>query len=102
MAIKAIALQRGDTIGLVTLGSPLDATTINMRVQYLRNMGFNVVFGNYVYSIDGIVSAPADKRAEDLMDMFKNPSVKMILTTRGGTGVQIRRASCRERVSTSV
>ncbi|WP_226681978.1 S66 peptidase family protein [Sutcliffiella horikoshii] len=88
MAIKPPVLQRGDTIGLVTLGSPLDATTINTRVQYLREMGFNVVFGKYVYSIDGIVSAPADKRAEDLMDMFKNPNVKMILATRGGTGVQ--------------
>lgn len=88
MAIKPPVLQRGDTIGLVTLGSPLDATTINTRVQYLRNMGFNVVFGKYVYSIDGIVSAPADKRVEDLMDMFKNPNVKMILATRGGTGVQ--------------
>ncbi|NLP51866.1 LD-carboxypeptidase [Bacillus sp. RO1] len=88
MAIKPPVLQRGDTIGLVTLGSPLDATTINTRVQYLRDMGFNVVFGKYVYSIDGIVSAPPDKRAEDLMDMFKNPNVKMILATRGGTGVQ--------------
>ncbi|KMJ59108.1 carboxypeptidase [Bacillus sp. LL01] len=88
MANRPPVLQRGDTIGLVTPGSPLDAAIIDARVQFLRDMGFNVVFGKYVYSIDGIVAAPADQRAEDIMDMFQNPNVKMILPTRGGTGVQ--------------
>lgn len=88
MAIKPPALQRGDTIGLVTPGSPLDATIINTRMQYLRDMGFNIVFGANLYSYDGIVAAPAEERAEDVMSMFRNKSVKMILPARGGTGVQ--------------
>ncbi len=88
MANRPPVLQSGDTIGLVTPGSPLDATIIDARVQFLRDMGFTIVFGRYVYSFDGIVAAPADKRAEDIMDMFENPNVKMILPTRGGTGVQ--------------
>ncbi|MFC0271795.1 LD-carboxypeptidase [Metabacillus herbersteinensis] len=88
MAIRPPMLQRGDTIGLVTPGSPLDANIINARVQYLRDMGFNIVFGRHVYSYEGIVAAPAQQRAEDVMNMFRDPSVKMILTTRGGTGVQ--------------
>ncbi|WP_191561666.1 S66 peptidase family protein [Metabacillus idriensis] len=88
MAIRPPMLQRGDTIGLVTPGSPLDANTINARVQYLRDIGFNIVFGRHVYSYEGITSASASQRAEDVMNMFKDPSVKMILSTRGGTGVQ--------------
>lgn len=88
MAIRPPLLQRGDTIGLVTLGSPLDANIINTRVQVLRNMGFNIVFGRHVYSSDGIVAASAQERADDLMNMFRDPSVDMILATRGGTGVQ--------------
>lgn len=88
MAIKPPALQRGDTIGLVTPGSPLDATIINTRIQYLRDMGFNIAFGANLYSYDGIVAAPAEERAEDVMSMFRNKSVKMILPSRGGTGVQ--------------
>jgi muramoyltetrapeptide carboxypeptidase len=88
MAIRPPLLKRGDTIGLVTPGSPLDANIINTRVQFLRDMGFNVVFGSHVYSHDGIVAAPAEQRADDLMNMFRNPGVKMILSTRGGTGVQ--------------
>ncbi|WP_417898759.1 LD-carboxypeptidase [Bacillus haimaensis] len=88
MAIKPPVLQRGDTIGLVTPGSPLDATIINTRIQYLRDMGFNIAFGANLYSYDGIVAAPAEERAEDVMSMFRNKSVKMILPARGGTGVQ--------------
>lgn len=88
MAIKPPILQRGDTIGLVTLGSPLDANTINSRVQTLESMGFNIIFGEHVYAYGGIVAASAQQRAEDLMNMFRNPTVKLILATRGGTGVQ--------------
>ena len=51
-------------------------------------MGFNIVFGEHVYSYGGIVAASAQQRADDLMNMFRDPSVKMILATRGGTGVQ--------------
>jgi len=85
--IKPPILQSGDTVGIVTLGSPLDAAVIDSRATTLRNMGFNVVFGRYVYSRSGIVAASAKQRAEDLMMMFENKQVKMILPSRGGTGV---------------
>lgn len=88
MAIRPPLLQRGDTIGLVTPGSPLDTKIINDRVQYLKDLGYNVVFGKHIYSYEGITAAPAEQRAEDVMNMFKDPSVNMILSTRGGTGVQ--------------
>ena len=88
MAIRPPLLKRGDTIGLVTLGTPLDANTINTRVEFLRNMGLHVVFGKHVYSHGGIVAASDQQRADDLMNMFRDPSVKMILATRGGTGIQ--------------
>ncbi len=88
IVLKPPLLKSGDTIGLITPGSPIDANTINSRVQYLRNMGFNIVFGNYVYSAVGITAATPEQRAEDVMNMFNNPRVNMILPTRGGTGVQ--------------
>ncbi|OCT13717.1 LD-carboxypeptidase [Paenibacillus pectinilyticus] len=88
MAIRPPILQRGDTIGIVTLGSPLDANTIDARIQTLGNMGFQVVVGKYAYAYGGIVASTAQQRADDLMSMFVNPNVKMILPTRGGTGVK--------------
>lgn len=87
MAKKPPMLQPGDTIGIVTLGSPLDAQIINARIATLREMGFEVVLGNNVYARTGMVAGSDEGRANDLMDMFENNNVKLILPTRGGVGV---------------
>jgi muramoyltetrapeptide carboxypeptidase len=87
MAIKAPLLKQGDTIGIVTLGSPLAREIIDARLEFLRNMGFNVVLGKYVYAANGFLAGTDQQRAEDLMSMFENNNVKMILPTRGGVGV---------------
>lgn len=87
MAIRPPILLAGDTVGVVTLGSPRDSDTIDARIQFLQDLGFNVIVGDYVYSQMGFVSATPQQRAADLMSMFKNPDVKAIIPTRGGTGV---------------
>lgn len=87
MAIRPPILQAGDTVGIVTLGSPRDAESIDTGIQTLQSMGFNVVVGEYVYSNVGIVAASPMERATDLMNMFENPNVRAIIPTRGGTGV---------------
>lgn len=87
MANKPQILRAGDTIGIVTLGSPLAAKTIHEGIETLENMGFRVVTGKHAYSIGGYVAATEQQRASDLMEMFMNPDVKAILPTRGGVGV---------------
>ncbi|SDH90017.1 muramoyltetrapeptide carboxypeptidase [Paenibacillus naphthalenovorans] len=87
MAIRPPILKKGDTIGVVTLGSPLDVEVINARVDTLKSMGFNVVLGDYVYSRNGFLAGSDQERASDLMKMFENPQVNMILPSRGGVGV---------------
>ena len=87
MAIRPPILRTGDTIGIVTLGSPRDAESIDSRIQTLQSMGYNVIVGEHVYSDDGIVTASPMERASDLMNMFMNPDVRAIIPTRGGTGV---------------
>lgn len=88
MAIRPPILVAGDTVGIVTLGSPRDEATINDRIQFLEGIGFNVVVGNYVYSQSGFLAATPQERASDLMSMFENPNVKAIIPVRGGTGVK--------------
>lgn len=87
MATKPPILQPGDTIGIVTLGSPLDPAVINANIETLRGMGFHIALGKYVYASDGYLAGTDQQRASDLMSMFENPNVKMILPTRGGVGV---------------
>lgn len=88
MAIKPQILRPGDTIGIVTLGSPLYPDVINAGIQTLENMGFSVLLGKYVYSYSGYIAATEQQRAADLMDMFRNPVVKAIIPARGGVGVE--------------
>jgi muramoyltetrapeptide carboxypeptidase len=87
MATTPPILQPGDTIGVVTLGSPLEAGIIDARIQFLREMGFNVVVGQHAYAVNGYLAGTDQQRAADLMSMFENPQVKMILPSRGGVGV---------------
>ena len=87
MATRPPILRAGDTVGIVTLGSPPDAGTIDVGIQTLESMGFNVLVGENAYSNAGIVAASAMERASDLMNMFENPEVRAIIPTRGGTGV---------------
>lgn len=86
MAIKPPILRNGDTIGIVSLSSPMDAAEINARVATLRSIGFNVVLGRYVYERNGFLAGTAEQRASDLMSMFLNPNVRAIISTRGGVG----------------
>lgn len=87
MKIKPPILQPGDTIGIVTLGSPLADSTINSRIETLKYLGFQVVLGQYVYAENGFLAGTDEQRASDLMNMFADDRVKMILPTRGGVGV---------------
>ncbi|PIC90188.1 LD-carboxypeptidase [Sporosarcina sp. P21c] len=87
MATKPQQLKRGDTVGVVTLGSPLAANRITEGIRMLQGMGYKVVVGEHVYSANGFLAATPRQRASDLMKMFKNPEVKWILPTRGGVGV---------------
>lgn len=87
MATKPRQLQSGDTVGIVTLGSPLAASIINEGITTLRNMGFKVLVGDHVYSSNGYIAATPEQMASDLMKMFQNKEVKWILPSRGGVGV---------------
>lgn len=88
MAVRPPILEQGDTIGIVTLGSPLDPMVINQGIQTLESFGFNVVLGDNVYEATGFLAGTPEERATDLMNMFENNAVKMILPTRGGVGVE--------------
>lgn len=81
-------LQKGDTIGIVTLGSPLEAKKIDERIAFLKKMGFQVVLGNFVYASNGYLAGTDRQRASDLMRMYRNPKVAAILPSRGGVGVE--------------
>jgi len=79
-------LEPGDTIGVTSPSSGVPApllARLDFALQNLRNRGFNVQVGD---CMDGTrhVSAPAEQRAQELMQMLLDPSVKAIVPPWGG------------------
>lgn len=87
MAVRPPILRPGDTVGVVTLGSPLNPNTIDQGIRGLEQMGFRVIVGEHVYDQDGFLAGTDEERAADLMAMFENDAVRLIMPSRGGVGV---------------
>ncbi|AZV55216.1 LD-carboxypeptidase [Clostridium sp. AWRP] len=79
-------LKKGDTIGLVSPASAEKPEKIKEKIEILKNLGFNVKEGNHIYDKWGYLAGKDVDRASDIMDMFSDKSVNMILCTRGGYG----------------
>ncbi|MHB8034248.1 LD-carboxypeptidase [Clostridium botulinum] len=79
-------LNKGDTIGIVSPASPIEKEVVLKNIQIFKNLGFNIKLSNHVYDKYGYLSGKDIDRANDLMNMFIDPSVDMILCSRGGYG----------------
>jgi muramoyltetrapeptide carboxypeptidase len=80
------AIQKGDTIGLITPSSPLTPGSLESDVRYLEEKGFKLKLGNHINDADRFLAGKDSDRAKDLMDFIKDPEVTAIMATRGGQG----------------
>ncbi|MBV7275429.1 LD-carboxypeptidase [Clostridium sp. PL3] len=79
-------LRKGDTIGLVSPAGPENADKIKKSIGYIKSLGFNIKEGKHIYDKIGYLAGKDTDRAKDLMDMFEDKEVDMILCVRGGYG----------------
>lgn len=79
-------LKWGDTIGIISPASPENVGSIKEGINTLKSLGFNVKEGNHIYDKWGYLAGSDEDRASDLMDMFLDKGVDMILWVRGGYG----------------
>jgi muramoyltetrapeptide carboxypeptidase len=79
-------LNYGDTIGLVAPAGIANEDKIEKGINKLESMGFKVKEGKSIYKKWGYFAGQDRERAEDIMDMFEDKSVDMILCVRGGYG----------------
>ena len=81
------ALQPGDTIGIVSPASAIFETEpYEIAKESFEALGLKVKFGEYTSSRYGHLAGTDDQRAQELMEMFKNPEIKAIIALRGGSG----------------
>lgn len=81
-------LKKGDKIGIFTPSSPVMVTAkqrFDRSKSFLEAKGFVLVEGNLTGQSDGYRSGSPKERAEELNELFRNPDIKMIMSTIGGT-----------------
>ncbi|WP_421774636.1 S66 peptidase family protein [Gracilimonas sp.] len=85
--IKPKALKAGDTLGLVAPASPIyESSVFEEMLTNLQDLGFNLKLGEYVRSQRGYLAGTDQQRADDLMNMFRDPQVDGVMCIRGGWG----------------
>ncbi len=85
--LKACKLAKGDTIGIVSPswgGAGYYPHRVEKAKQHLTSLGFKVKFAKHALNTKGITSDTAVNRAQDIHDMFSDPSVKAVIAAVGG------------------
>lgn len=81
-------LKKGDKIGIFTPSSP---ATVTARKRYeraklfLESKGFQIIEGKLTGMIDAYRSGTPKERAAEFNQLLRNPDIKMIMSTIGGT-----------------
>lgn len=76
-------IKKGDTLGITAVSQPANESKIDLAIENIKELGLNVIETNNVRQT-GIVSSDGRKRAEELLELYKNPEVKYIIAARGG------------------
>lgn len=80
-------LKRGDLVGIVAPSGPTDTELLNMGIEFLRGLGFNVLAGCNVNAQCGYLAGPDGQRCRDFNAMLREPRVRGVCFARGGYGV---------------
>lgn len=83
-----MVLKKGDKIGIFTPSSPATVTArerFERAKAFLQSKGFELVEGKLTGQIDYYRSGTPKERADELNELLRNPEIKMVMSTIGGT-----------------
>ena len=85
--IKPKCISHTSTLGLIAPASPVyDKSDFEDMLITLKNKGYTLKLGSHVRDRRGFLAGTDVDRANDLIQMFKDPTVDAILCVRGGWG----------------
>lgn len=84
--LKGNRIRLGDTIGIINPASGDDEKIIKDKISLFNQMGFKTKYSNKLFNKFGFLAGSDQSRAEDFMNMIKDPEVNAILCFRGGYG----------------
>lgn len=80
-------LKKGDMIGVTAPASPVEEEKLQAAIEMIRQMGFSVKVGWTCYQhYGGYLAGSKETRAQELNQMFQDPSIDAIICLRGGYG----------------
>lgn len=79
-------LTKGSTIGIISPASSENPDKIRDGECFLKSIGFQIKEGKHIYDRWGYLAGSDKDRASDLMGMFLDDTVDMVLCVRGGYG----------------
>ncbi len=79
-------LAPGDTIAFVAPASGLDRERMALARERLEARGYRVVESGDLYVSEGYLAGSDERRAEELMNAFRDPQVAAIFAGNGGYG----------------
>ncbi len=85
--IIPLKLEIGDTIGVVAPSGPIigeNVEELEKAKKIVEKLGFNVKYAKNLFLNQNEYSNSAEKKAEDINEMFENKNVKMIWCAKGG------------------
>ncbi len=84
--MKAMRLQPGDKVHLVSPASTPPETQLDDSVRYLNKLGLEVEVGAHALDRHGYLAGTDEDRIADLNHALRDPEAKAIIATRGGKG----------------
>lgn len=86
--IKPKKLQKGDTIGLLSVsGNIRDIETVENAAEYFQNIGFKTVISETSYKNFRYMAGSDKERIDEIHKFFSDKNINAIVCTRGGYGL---------------
>ncbi len=80
-------LQAGDQVGLITPATYVsDPDRIALAIRTVEYFGLKYRLGRNVRKREGYLGGGIEERADDLHEMFRDPSIRGVFCVRGGYG----------------
>lgn len=86
--VRPPALRPGDRVLLVSPSGPIRREQLDRAIALLSGWGLDVALGRHALDRNGFLAGTDADRLADLDAGLRDPSVRAVLATRGGYGVQ--------------
>ncbi len=87
MLLRPRVLRPGDTVGLIAPAGPFERARFDAGVKWFENHGYSVVFRDDIFERQDYLAGSDERRADELMQMVRDPAVRAICPVRGGYGI---------------